>query len=319
MGIPAFRSARLYAHYSVDDDYWRLTNLWDTTYKPVTEKRVHPRLGWSQTNVTPENPLGLQTDTLERLVADGKKKVLFYGDSFVKGAADPEFHIPKYMDRALEADVLDLGVGGYGLDQIHLLFNETISKVEDPLVIIGLLPEDIDRCILTVRTYFKPYYAEGPDGRLILKGTPVLWHQADFFKDYPPRIPSYMWRFTWRVLCKIGFVPGHQRETQKKKIVAHILDEIQSSVSEKNLKLVFVIFYSEDKLHEVDWKEIYAKEQLTLRGIPFVDTKPRLIDYAKTHGIPVSDFYVKADKHHNNLGNRVIAETILGSLAQTQK
>ena len=94
-----------------------------------------------------------------RLAKDGKKKILFYGNSFVKGIAQQKYEIPRILDRYLpDYDVLDMGVGASGVDQMYLLFKETFGQVEHPLIIVGVMTLDLDRVVLKVRDFQKPYF-----------------------------------------------------------------------------------------------------------------------------------------------------------------
>src|SRR5262249_8821439 len=116
----------------------------------------------------------------------------FYGDSYVKGAADPPFELPRYLNERLDnVDVIDIGVGGYGTDQILLMFRETYSKVQRPLIIVGVFLEDVDRAILSVRTSQKPFFRMDDQQELILSGVPIVSDQDSFFSTRSLGFRSY--------------------------------------------------------------------------------------------------------------------------------
>ena len=80
------------------------------------------------------------------------------------------------------------------------------------------------------------------------------------------------------------------------------------------IELLFVLFYNQENLTEVTWKEKFMKEQLDRLALRYIDTKEFLLRYSQENHIPLSSFYKPGDGHHNNLGNQVIAEGIVGYL-----
>ena len=312
MRNPAFSKPELYAEYQGDDLYWQMAYHWATSvWRPATPERVHPTLGWSQAPVTPENPLGLEEDTRLRL-NDRGRKILFYGDSFVKGGSDPEYHIPRYLDdRMADADVLDLGVGGYGTDQIYLLFERTYRLAgAKPDIVMGTLIEDMDRAVLTLRTSQKPYFRLSNDGSLELEGLPIARDQEAYYDERPPRPFSYLIRYfslNWNPWTSV--TPANYGLIRD--INGRIIDQVDMACRASGLKLLYVIFYGQRELIDTTWRETLLKQELEARDIPYLDTKPVLLAYAREKGLPLSALYVP-DGHHNNLGNQVIAEAILG-------
>ena len=300
--------------YSDLDDSWKLQYIF--THKKASEpnfNRHHPTLGWSQTNVTDQNPLGLQDDTKTLLNnADNRKKILFYGDSFVKGASDPEFYIPKYMnDRTPGIDIIDLGVPGYGTDQIYLLFKETYLKTKDPVIIIGFLLGDIDRSVLSFRTFQKPYLTVDTNGNLKANGTPIDENQNRYLEEHPPEIKSYVLAL---ISKKLNLFKPDKRE-EKIQINSRIIESIKSLTDDHDLPLHFVIFYGINSLNRNDdWREIFLKKELKKHEISYFDTKQYLTSYSTQNKLPLTAFYIENEGHHNNLGNKIIAEALLNNL-----
>ncbi len=140
-----YRRPPLYGHELGSDDFWILAGRWDTYCAKIAPERIHPLLGWTQGPITETNPRGLLPETESRLCEDGNAKVLFLGDSYVEGHAEPAFWLPPLTEALLRErtpalDVLHLGVGGYGTDQMHLLLSEFGPRVGRPaLVIMGCL------------------------------------------------------------------------------------------------------------------------------------------------------------------------------------
>jgi hypothetical protein len=305
--IAPFRSPGLYADWFSDDDYWKLQQHWVGLRPYAAAGSVHPRLGWSQEKVTPENPLGLHPRSLERL-ASTKPKILFYGDSFVDGSSDDEFHLPEYLNNRLDSvDVVDLSVGGYGIDQIYLLFSETVGRVARPTVLVGILvSDDLDRAVLSVRTSQKPYFVLDSVGELKLEGIPVQKDQASYFRTHPSSVRSYLLSF-----LRLRLLGPDSRIERKKAIASRLLDRFSAEARRAGADLIFVLFYAEWDLRERTWKESYLKAELGARKLPFIDTKAVILTYVERSGGVTAALYEPRGGHHNNLGNEVIGQGIL--------
>lgn len=307
---PKFAQPSIYADYVNDDLYWLAEYHWTDKWEPAAPDRVHPLLGWSQERVSAENPFGLEEPTRSRLRDDGRRKVLFYGDSFVKGGSAPEFQIPRYLDdRTPDADVLDLGVGGYGTDQAYLMFRETHALAgANPAVVMGVLTEDLDRAVLTVRTSQKPYF-DASRGRLRLRGLPIARDQKAYYDARPPRPFSYLFRYLSHWASD-----NPQARERTRRVNRLLFDAVAGACREKGLPLLYVLFYGDFELKETFWRETFLKEELARRGIEFVDTKAAILAHAAREGLPISAYYVPGDGHHNDLGNRVIGDAVLAAL-----
>lgn len=295
MNVPAITNPALYADAQSDNDYWKLYAEWGGRWK-CTPDRVHPRLGWSQAAVTATNPLGLRSDVLQRFQA-ATQKILFYGDSFVNGVADDDYTLPNYLQRHLTGrDVVDLSMGGYGLDQIYLMFAETHHLVADPIILVGvLLSDDLDRTVLTVRTSTKPYFISEADG-LTLKGVPITREQAVNCHGAPLKLNSYL-----AALVKQKVMKSDDTATMKQAISAKLFEAFKQEAGSPT----FVLFYQRPHLDKQDWREPFVKNTLAQLGLRYIDTKPMLLSHANPAML------YGPDGHHNNLGNEIIGRGIV--------
>lgn len=319
--IEKLRQPLSYCDYYTDADYWKLYYHTVHEFAPPDPAAVHPVLGWSQCRVGKDNPLGLWEENIE-LMHTEKKKILFYGDSFVRGVSSPDYFIPVYMTESLnDAVVVDLSCGGYGLGQMFLMFRMTHKKVEDPYVFIGLLvDDDLDRSILPVRLGQKPYFIIDKDD-LILKGLPIDPDPERYFKENPPEIKSYLFRYLYRGICrKFVFCERKlSKRRQKIEVNTRIIERLNQACKKEGYPLEFVLFYSNHYLKHIPWQEEFIKNKLGELRIPYIDTKTILLGYAEENGIDTSGFYELEDRgagHHNDLGNKVISEGILKHLSQ---
>lgn len=314
LGTPAMRNPDLY-YDSHDDNHWKLVHSWqkaklfgpEGTWQEAAAY-IHPSLGWSQAVIRPDNPLGLQEGTLRALTSDGRRKILFYGDSFVKGAARPDHFIPTLLEQRLpDTDVVDLGVGGYGTDQMLLLFDLTHRSVTSWAVVVGVYTDDVGRAVLSVRSAKKPHFDIGPDGELVLRGVPIEKNQQAFFEEHAPSPASYLLAMLMRRL-QISTAAA-DRTRMKRMINEKIIQTIKDACEQENTPLLYVLFYDKSDLQKTRWEERFMKQTLDKLAVPYADTKPFIKEYCTTNSIPFSSLYAP-DGHHNDLGNEVVSDCI---------
>lgn len=96
--------------------------------------------------------------------------VLAVGDSFTFGDQVHDWESwPAYLSRLLGVNVVNGGMVGYGLGQIYLRAKMWLKKNNADALIVGIIPDDIDRTGLIARTGIpKPTYFIEND-RLILR------------------------------------------------------------------------------------------------------------------------------------------------------
>jgi len=121
------------------------------------------------------NSQGLRGKQEFSLTRDRQKlRILILGDSFTFGdeVSDDETY-SHYLQQLLpQAEVINMGVHGYGHDQMLLLLKQEGLKYQPDIVILGFLGLDMSRNILRFRDFAKPRFTlEG--GKLKLTGTPV--------------------------------------------------------------------------------------------------------------------------------------------------
>lgn len=254
----------------------------------------------------------MKNKTVERLHSS-KTRLLFYGDSFVQGLSDPEYLICNYLsDRLDNTVVADMSCQGYGLDQIYLTFVLTRKEAGSSPLLIGVLGnDDLDRSILTVRVGQKMRF-QVKNHSLVPTGLPIDRNPEEFFKKNPPRIKSYFLRLILRGW--LGTKETRKDIAKKKKVNNLILEKIKEQCDSANQPLLFVLFYPRTDLGRISWQEVFLKNKCSELGIPFIDTKPLLTQYAKENQIDLDGLYIMENGHHNNLGNKIISEGILREL-----
>ncbi|MFH1799440.1 MAG: SGNH/GDSL hydrolase family protein [Candidatus Omnitrophota bacterium] len=152
----------------------------------------HPVLGWySQKNKTANlispnfSPVEVHTDSAGfRGIREyspekpqGIIRIAVLGDSFVFGFGiqDGETFPALLESQDKTREVLNLGVPGYGIDQIYLSYREIARKYHPDMVLIGIFQEDFWRCMRSFADsgHVKPYFSLSPVGKLVLHNVPV--------------------------------------------------------------------------------------------------------------------------------------------------
>lgn len=328
--IPLFdklRNPSHYADYFSEDDYWKLQYLFGGEFSPP--ESPHPVLGWvgsfSRDNFIHNKARGI----------GNRRPVLLYGDSFaacvVPGAC---FQDILNYDGTFSEDnyLLNYGVGGYGVDQIFLLFKNSVNKYNNPFVIISLMTHDLDRSILSVRVGQKPYFRV-EDGVLRLDEKPIDPDPDAFFSNNPPRIISYLYR---KVLYgkylpeKLTSFLKRENYYKRKKIQVNekIILEILKELRAKDLDYVFLIFHphwpGESAIDSSGWRNSFLKRLLDENNVPYIWSEKLIMYEVKANDISVDDLFFDYSTiylyagHPTEYLNKLIAKEIKRYVIETE-
>jgi hypothetical protein len=313
--LNSFRKPFLYADWYSDNDYWKLQYIWQDKFPPEARyyppEEPHPYLGWIGDFSGVSFIHNKSSDLRER------RPVLLYGDSFAQGM-DNAIFIQDVLNNDHEFSekycMLNYGVAGYGVDQIYLLFNETIDLYKDAFFIFSFMIHDIDRCVLSVRVGQKPYF-EIVDGKLELKGVPINPDPTDFFENNPPQIKSYLWnKFLyqrWNFLSGFrAYLRGDKKIKRKKielneKIFSNVIEELKR----RNLEFVFLVFHPEISFNnDPDWRGIWLKNFFRKNEIDLIWSRNILEN--RDNKKPLSGLFQEGNRHPTTLYNQIIANEI---------
>ncbi len=113
----------------------------------------------------------------------GVLRVAAFGNSFVYcNEVSNEAAWPRLVEQlSPDIEVLNYGVGGYGLDQAYLRYLEEGTRLSPEIVIVGFTPDDLGRVVNVYRRFrsnreiplIKPRYLLRQNGDLELLPTPV--------------------------------------------------------------------------------------------------------------------------------------------------
>jgi len=301
----------------------------------------HPVLGWySQKNKTASltsanfSPVEIHTNSAgfrgtreySNEKPNGIIRIVALGDSFVFGFGVQD---SKTFPAALELqdasrEVLNLGVPGYGIDQIYLSYREIARKYHPDIVLIGIFPEDFWRCTRSFADsgHVKPYFSLSPRGRLILHNVPVpppfslntdqfpqIVEQNEFLKLLNK---SVLFRLAKKPTLKLAknvrlIDPNYSEEWLiGRAILSQLIDEIRADKAVPVLVL----------MPPQDWAQSTRKTSLERSILRFADRekvglinlKPVFNEAVAKNGL--EDYYIKQDWHWTEKGHALAAQKI---------
>jgi hypothetical protein len=120
-----------------------------------------------------------------------------------------------------DVEVLNMGVHGYGHDQMLILLTEEGVKYAPDIIILGFVTKDMARNLLQFRDYAKPKFVV-ERGALKLMGSPVPRPEEILRWDWArPRLYD-IWSIT---VHEVNKWTGRQKRAAEM-VTAHILDEV---------------------------------------------------------------------------------------------
>jgi hypothetical protein len=288
------------------DDYWKINNYFDTNFLPP--ENPHPVLGWKG-YFNPDNYQ--HTDAQP---TDKRKKVLIYGDSFVMCVDTVQcFQHILNNDAGFNKNyqLLNYGVGGYGVDQIYMLCSLTVSLYDNAYIIFSIMPADMDRSILTFRIGQKPYYTLN-ENKLTLNGLPIAPSTKEWLKSNPISFNSYLYqRLKYSTLNKLHN-QQEEDEPYRKQILtlnSQIILEANQLLKKQNVPYVFLVF---DNMYNTDgeWRLDFLKKFLPENNIPFFVSSD-LVKQDKTFSTyDFNNYIIKGNGHPTSHYNQLVCNEI---------
>lgn len=280
-------------------------------------------------------------------IPNGKARITTFGDSFTHGDG---VHNKDTWQSVMESkqshlEVLNFGVGGYGLDQAYLRFIEHGSKYEADIVVIGFMTENINRNRNTFRPFYyrttglpfsKPrfklingklslipsYFKESQDYSELLANKDATFQELgkdDFYYqkaksnaylDWSPLVRMTKFIVT-RIQPRNAYTNAYTNDPETLEATKVLFKDFRDKVNSLGQKPIVVIFPNEDDImrcNEGQEKTYIALiDYLSFNNFDFIDLGDRLCDYK-----PSQIFF----GHYNPLGNRIVAETLLQHISK---
>ena len=321
-----------------------------------------PALGWTiqpngyWDNLYRANSQSIRADHDYHFYPDNNKiRITTFGDSFTHGEEVKNEYTWQEQLTTLcpQLEVINFGVGGYGLDQAFLRY-KTEGKIYHPhIVLIGFMQENINRTV----NVFRPFYTEGipltkprfilQNDALILLPNPLtdltackellnnpapllsqlgendfhfsVRNKASFF-DFSPsfRIIKLIYqtlykRYYDKSIYKNGYLNS---KAEAFLITRKLFDEFYAEAQRNNSLPIIVLFPCQYDIHRYfnNKTKIYAP----LINY-FVSQHYRFIDLLDAfekyaHSVPLKDLFMQ--DHYSPLGNSIVAQFILDYLKE---
>lgn len=180
----------------------------------------------------------------------GMFRVITLGDSFTWGIeAGEEEHFPHFLEKILRerrtAEVFNMGVGSYGIDQMLLKYERHGQTLRPDVVVLGIFPHDYDRTRLSFYSYAKPVFRpDAKSGQYSLENVPVPPPKEVYasLKQSLNGEVSYAWVFVKnRVRKLLSTLPGgngYFEETDR--LVEYLLARLKGDLEKTGTKLLVV-------------------------------------------------------------------------------
>ena len=241
-------------------------------------------------------------------------RILILGDSFTFGdeVSDDETYSHYLQEMLPHTEVINMGVHGYGHDQMLILLKEEGVKYQPDIVILGFLPLDMSRNLLEFRDFAKPRFVL-KGGELRLTGTPVPRPEEILQWDWTrPRIVDLYSFIRHRVISLLGL-----RDKEIENITSPILTEM--------IKLIESVHAIPILAYLPRAREIAMDVAVTPPGEAYMFSMCQLNEKAKCFStrpyfaakIAKGETF-KSGGHWEPAGHRVVAEAIKDYLVESR-
>jgi len=241
----------------------------------------------------------------------GRTRIVVLGDSFTFGeeVGDAETYASQLAALAPGVDVLNLGVHGYGHDQMLLYLREEGLRYRPDVVLLGFVHIDMPRNLLSFRDYAKPRF-ERVLGRLELQGTPVPEPQSV--------IDAEPWRSKLLDLVAMLRARLDERsgaaEARAGRITAAILDEMTLTAASGGAKPAFAYLPVEDELERAGrgptLRQRFFFDYCSARRVACLDLRPAFLARSRSGQAPSTRGHWSAAEH------RLAAEALCDGLRE---
>lgn len=326
---------------------------------PTGYMAYDPDLGWTNRpgSCTRDhkycaNSAGLRSDhEYTKAIPPGVLRVSLFGDSFIHGHdVDLSGSLAPQLETALRArgvnaQALNFGVGGFGIDQAYLRYSREGARFDTDVIVEGLQFENVARHLMVFRLiaypqskipFSKPrFYFEGPS--LLIANKPTIppekvpdalahfdrspLRKLDHF--YTDRYQPYWWRRS-RLLAVLADA-RHKDEGsdimrpdgEGMQLTLAILDRFKNDVGVTGKPFLLVYLPLKENLAAAlgggkDPWEAYV--DLFRKDFTIVDPSPRLLEIARAKGVEAV-----APGHYSAEGNGAVAEALAEAIAKLKK
>jgi hypothetical protein len=166
----------------------------------------------------------------------GVTRIVVLGDSFTFGedVGDDEAWPHRLEEMLPGTEVLNLGVHGYGHDQMLLYLKEEGLKYHPDVVVVGFLPDDMERNVVAFRDYAKPRFVLRR-GQLALENVPVPTPDDVLAREpYRMKFFDLLWMLRGDYRRRSG-----RDQAAMRSITLPLLDEMNSAITAAGARAAF--------------------------------------------------------------------------------
>ena len=206
----------------------------------------------------------------------GVRRIVVIGDSFTFGeGVDDQDTFPSQLQARLGTgvEVINLGVHGYGHDQMLIRLREEGLRYAPDLVVLGYYADDVARNVLSFRDYAKPRFVLRGES-LVLTGSPVPTPGRALAREaIRPHLPELV-AMAWRRLR-----PPPRPSPEGLRLMAAIVDEMRRVSASQGARFLIVDLPPTDEIAlpgEVGPSEAAVVDYARRRGVPICRTRAEL-------------------------------------------
>jgi hypothetical protein len=298
--------------------------------------RYDPDLGWSHrpglhfealyglgTPFT-TNAQGFRaTEEYVPAVPPGRRRVIVVGDSFTMGfgVGDAETYPAQMQARCPGLQVVNMGQGGYGLDQALLWYRRDGRPLDAQLVVLAVIAHDLYRMADERFVGYAKPVLRARGGKLVVENVPVPagWgsrtplRQAQTFLESLAVVRLSRWalgRDRAPAEAFYGALPSGVLEA-----AALALDEAVAAARAKDQGFALVYLPTlellpKEPVPEATWLAAQARRL----GVPFVDLRE---EFGALPPWELARLFRPADQHYTVEGNRLVAAALLRHLGES--
>jgi len=212
----------------------------------------------------------------------GVTRIVVLGDSFTFGedVGDAETYAQRLEQSLPGTEVINLGVHGYGHDQMLVTLREEALRYKPDVVLLGFVYDDMERNVLAFRDYAKPRFVIR-DGALVLRGSPVpppdAMLAAEPWRSKFGDLLTMLWlRYRWK---------SGRTSQEMKDVTRAILDEMKAAIESAGARPAFAYLPVFGEVTHTDpamtARERFFFAHCRARGIQTMYLRPFFMDAMK--------------------------------------
>lgn len=298
---------------------------------PRLHTRYDPDLGWVSTpNLSLEhhwgegaslhtNAQGFRGRRDVSRAAEGRRRIVCTGDSFTLGVGvgDEDTWCARLASGSPELEAVNMGQGGYGVDQAFLLYRRDGAVLEQRVHVFAFVSVDLDRMLSDRFVGFPKPYLDMDRGALVTRNVPVprAAYRAPWLTLTLPRLDELrLVTLARRIAAYLA--PPRARPAPHQPLAVlfpAMLDELRSMHSARGTRLVVVYLPTVADLTPspgMDGFRAALAADLVRRGFEYHDLTPVFREQPQGAEDRLFLPATVLGRHYTAQGHRLVAETL---------